>query len=68
MNPQEKQEFEQMKQELRELRQWKQAREQQLINLSIDEASLGVLNQGYYGFKFDRITAKELRYDTLTAL
>lgn len=68
MSPSDRQEFDQMKRELQELRQWKERKEQQQISLPLDEASLGTLNQALYNRQIDRLTVKDLRYNTLTAL
>lgn len=67
MNPT-REEFDQLKRELQELREWKQRKEQQQIMLPLDEASLGTLNQALYNRTIDRLTVKDLRYKSLTAL
>lgn len=68
MSPEDRQEFENMKREVQELRDWKQLKERQQIMLPLDEASLGTLNQALYNRTIDRLTVKDLRYNSLTAL
>lgn len=68
MSPSERQEFEDMKRELQTLRREMNERKQQQLQIPIDEATLGALNQALYNRQLDRLTVKDLRYKTLTAI
>lgn len=64
MTPQERLEFERMKREIAELRRWKEQKTQQQLSMPLDNASLGVLNDAFYRYEFDRIKLINLFFRT----
>ena len=67
MNPT-RQEFEQLKQEVARLRQDLEMRKNQQIQIPLDDASVQALLQALYNKRIDRLTVKDLRYVTQTAV
>jgi hypothetical protein len=67
MNPT-RQEFEQLKQEVARLRQELDMRKNQQIQIPLDDASVQALLQALYNKRIDRLTVKDLRYVTQTAV
>ena len=67
MNPT-RQEYEQLKNEVIKLRQEMDARKMQQIQIPLDEASIQALLQALYNRRIDRLTIKDLRYVTSTAV
>lgn len=65
MNPQD---FEALRQEVQNLRRELDEVKNQQIRVPLDESSIQVLSRALYNQKLERVTAKEVRYDTLTAL
>lgn len=68
MSPSERQEFEDMKRELQTLRREMNERKQQQLQIPIDDASIQALLQALYNKRIDRLTIKDLRYVTQTAV
>lgn len=67
MNPT-RQEFEQLKQEVQTLRRELDMRKMQQIQIPLDDASVQALLQALYNKRIDRLTIKDLRYVTSTAV
>jgi len=60
--------FAQLKESVDQIKRDLEVIKNQQLRTPLDDASLQVLIQAVYNQKFDRITAKEVRYDTLTAI
>lgn len=67
MNPS-RQEFELLKREVADLKRELEQRKRQQIQVPLDEASIQVLLQALYNKRIDRLTVKDLRYVTQTAV
>lgn len=67
MNPT-REEFERLKQEVARMRQELDMRKQQQIQIPLDDASVQALLQALYNKRIDRLTVKDLRYVTQTAV
>lgn len=63
-----RQEFDQLKKELADLRREVDMRKQQQIQIPLDDASVQALLQALYNKRIDRLTIKDLRYVTSTAV
>lgn len=63
-----RQEFDQLKQELESLKREVNRRNQQQIQIPLDDASVQALLQALYNKRIDRLTVKDLRYVTSTAV
>lgn len=63
-----RQEFDQIKQELESLKREVNRRNQQQIQIPLDDASVQALLQALYNKRIDRLTVKDLRYVTSTAV
>lgn len=68
MSPLDRQEFERMKQEIADLKREVEMSKQQQIQIPLDDASVQVLIQALYNKRIDRLTVKDLRYVSLTAV
>lgn len=68
MSPQDRKEFEKMKIEIAELKQEVEQRKRQQIQIPLDDASIQALLQALYNKRIDRLTIKDLRYVTSTAV
>jgi len=67
MNPT-REEFNILKQEVFRLRQDIEIRKNQQIQIPLDDASVQALLQALYNKRIDRLTVKDLRYVTSTAV
>ena len=67
MNPT-RQEFEQLKREVFALKQEVENRKRQQIQMPLDDASIEALLKALYNKRIDRLTVKDLRYVTTTAV
>ena len=63
-----RQEFDQLKQELESLKREVNRRNQQQIQIPLDDASVQALLQALYNKRIDRLTVKDLRYVTSTVV
>lgn len=68
MNPIDRVEFEKLKNEVQMLRRELEERKRQQIQMPLDEASIQALLQALYNKRIDRLTIKDLRYVTSTAV
>lgn len=68
MSPLDRQEFERMKQEIADIKREVEMSKQQQIQIPLDDASVQVLIQALYNKRIDRLTVKDLRYVSLTAV
>ncbi|MCA9358248.1 hypothetical protein KC902_03230 [Candidatus Kaiserbacteria bacterium] len=68
MNPIDRVEFEKLKNEVQMLRRELEERKRQQIQMPLDEASIQALLQALYNKRIDRLTVKDLRYVTSTAV
>ncbi len=68
MSPQDRQEINRMKQEIADLKRELEARKRQQIQVPLDDASIQVILQALYNKRIDRLTVKDLRYVTQTAV
>lgn len=63
-----RQEFDQLKQEIESLKREVSRRNQQQIQIPLDDASVQALLQALYNKRIDRLTVKDLRYVTSTVV
>jgi hypothetical protein len=63
-----RQEFEKLRLEVVQLRRELDARKQQQIQMPLDEASIKTILQALYNQRIDRLTVRDLRYVTQTAV
>ena len=68
MSESERQELENLKAQVAEMRRELDDRRRQQIQIPLDDASIEALAKALYNKRIDRLTVKDLRYVTLTAV